>query len=286
MERPLTLLALLTAMAIGCSTTSQEPAPSPEEATGEASLPPLTRLVLVPAGTYRPLYPAANEPAEIERPAFLLEEHPVTNAQYLAFVQAQPRWRRSQVAILMSEANYLSHWADDLNFPVGAADSPVTNVSWFAARAYAHWAGRRLPTLAEWESVGMASETSSFGREEEGYNQRILNWYSRPTPPFPGPVLQESPNYFGVSDMHGLIWEWVGDFNSSLVTGESRGDSGLDRNLFCGSGSIGAADPSDYAAFMRFAFRGSLQGNFTVNNLGFRCAADAAPDEQPNEIQQ
>lgn len=272
-------LLLLGAALWGCSTTSQEASAPLEDVTEEVSVSLLTRLVPIPAGTYRPLYSAPGQPTEISRPSFLLEEHPVTNAQYLAFVEANPRWRKSQVASLMAEANYLSHWSDDLVFPLEAADSPVTNVSWFAARAYAHWAGRRLPTLAEWESVGMSSKTAAFGRDEEGYNQRILNWYSRPTPAFPESVLSHEPNYFGVSDMHGLIWEWVGDFNSSLVTGESRGDSGLDRNLFCGSESIGAADPSDYAAFMRFAFRGSLDGHFTVNNLGFRCAADLVSTE-------
>lgn len=279
------LLLLLGAVVCGCSTTGQDTSSAVEGVEEEVPASLLTRLVPIPAGTYRPLYPAPGEPVGIPRPAFLLEEHPVTNAQYLAFVEANPRWRRTQVAELMAESNYLAHWSDDLIFPEGAADAPVTNVSWFAARAYAHWAGRRLPTLAEWESVGMASETAAYGRDEEGYNQRILNWYSRPTPPFPEPVLSHAPNFFGVSDMHGLIWEWVGDFNSSLVTGESRGDSGLDRNLFCGSSSIGAADPSDYAAFMRFAYRGSLQGRFTVKNLGFRCAADPVSNETTTPTQ-
>lgn len=278
MKRHLPLL-LLGATLFGCSNASQEATSPTEGVKEEVSIPLLTRLVPIPAGTYRPLYSAPGEPTEIPRPAFLFEEHPVTNAQYLAFVEANPRWLKSRVASLMAEANYLHHWSGDFTFAAEAANSPVTNVSWFAARAYAHWAGRRLPTLAEWESVGMSSKTAAFGRDEKGYNQRILNWYSRPTPPFPEAVLSHEPNFFGVSDMHGLIWEWVGDFNSSLSTGESRGDSGLDRNLFCGSGSIGAADPSDYAAFMRFAFRGSLSGHFTVNNLGFRCAADSVSIE-------
>jgi len=59
-----------------------------------------------------------------------------------------------------------------------------------------------------------------------------------------------------------------------LSTGESRGDSSLDQNLFCGSGAAGAVDPSDYAAFMRFAFRGSLKAVYTQANLGFRCASN------------
>jgi sulfatase modifying factor 1 len=49
------------------------------------------------------------------------------------------------------------------------------------------------------------------------------------------------------------------------------------RNLFCGSGALGASSFDDYAAFMRYAFRSSLKAHYTVPNLGFRCAQDHAP---------
>lgn len=287
--RPLMRAACITALLCGCAEPrtqelTQEPESSSqtqvEKSASQQQRPhqavALTRLVPVPAGIHRPLYPGKNEPKEMPVIAFLLEEHAVTNAQYLDFVYANPKWQRSQVRTLFADANYLHHWPADLEVLTESANSPVTNVSWFAARAYAEWIGRRLPTLAEWEYVGAASETSSYGRDDKGYNQHILNWYGRPTPVIPEPVLSYTPNFFGVSDMHGLIWEWVDDFNTALVTGESRGDSGLDRNLFCGSGSIGAADPSDYAAFMRFAFRSSLEAHYTTRNQGFRCAANAA----------
>jgi formylglycine-generating enzyme required for sulfatase activity len=68
-------------------------------------------------------------------------------------------------------------------------------------------------------------------------------------------------------------WEWVENFNTALVTGESRGDTGLERSLFCGAGSIGSANPADYASFMRFAYRSSLKAVYTTKSLGFRCAA-------------
>ena len=83
------------------------------------------------------------------------------------------------------------------------------------------------------------------------------------------------PNFYGTRGLHGLVWEWVDDFNTALVTGESRADSGLDREEFCGAGSIGAKDTTDYAAFMRQALRSSLRANNTTTSLGFRCAKDA-----------
>ncbi|MDF1838040.1 MAG: formylglycine-generating enzyme family protein [Planctomycetota bacterium] len=234
----------------------------------------LTELIAVPQGNHRPMYPGKNEPEVVIVPAFQLEATPVTNAQFLAFVWDQPKWRRGQVKSLFADANYLIHWPSELELPESMLQAPVTNISWFAARAYAKWAGRRLPMLAEWEYVAAASETAKFGRDDPDYNQRILTWYSRPTPIVPSPVGGDPANIYGVYDMHGLIWEWVDDFNTALVTGESRGDSGLDRNLFCGSESVGSADPKDYAAFMRFAFRSSLEAKYTVRNLGFRCATN------------
>lgn len=76
--------------------------------------------------------------------------------------------------------------------------------------------------------------------------------------------------------MHSVIWEWVADFQTAVVTGESRGDSDLERQLFCGAGTAGVAEQErvNYPAFMRSAYRSSLQGYYTVGNLGFRCARD------------
>jgi formylglycine-generating enzyme required for sulfatase activity len=255
------------------------PAPpaSPEPEAIHADPQP-TELVRIPAGRYRSFFPGKDEPDQVAVGAFQLEVHAVTRAQFLRFALANPKWRRSTVKRLFADEKYLKDWASDIDHGEGMADRPVTDVSWFAARAYARWLGRRLPTLQEWEYVAAASETVADAGGEEGYNQRILDWYSVSTPAVLAPVRSTPKNYFGVHDMHGLIWEWVENFNTALVTGESRGDTALERTLFCGGGSIGSADPADYAAFMRFAFRSSLEAAYTVKNLGFRCAT--AGDEK------
>ena len=81
-------------------------------------------------------------------------------------------------------------------------------------------------------------------------------------------------NYWGVYDLHGLVWEWTLDFNSVMVTGESRKGSTGDNNMFCGAAAVGATDLMNYAAFMRYAFRGSVKANYAIKNLGFRCVQD------------
>ncbi len=235
-------------------------------------------MALIPGGTYSPLYKSKVETEPVNVDPFLIDTHPVTNGEFLAFVTANPNWRRSQVKPIFADESYLHHWSDDLELGPYAdkiRDLPVTNVSWFAARAYARWKGQRLPTVSEWELVGLASETHPDGREEAGYYNRILEWYGRPNQPIEKWKPETFRNVYGVYGIHGLVWEWVEDFNTALVTGESRGDSELERSLFCGSGSVNSSNFRDYAAFMRFGFRSSLSASYAIPNLGFRCTKDA-----------
>ncbi len=244
------------------------------------SLPP--GMAHIPDGLYRPLYQASEADratnavdAAVVVPSFFLDRKAVTNADYLDFVQERPKWKRSLAPELFADENYLAHWSDDERpGELAPADVPVVNVSWFAAMAYCRANGKSLPTVAQWERAGAASDRLEYAIDDPEFSRRILQWYASPAD---RPLIERArqadySNLFGVENMHGLIWEWTRDFNTALVTGESRGDSGLQRQLFCGSGSIGAADPRDYPSFMRYAFRSSLEGHYTVGSLGFRCA--------------
>ena len=230
-------------------------------------------MVVIPAGNYAPLLRTTKDAALVPVAAFLLDELPVTNAEFLAFVTANPKWRRSQVSGLFADSSYLEHWTGDLEpgakAPPGA---PVVRVSWFAARAYARWAGKRLPTTAEWELAAGAGYSQLDGRTDEALKRDLYAWLARPVPAVLADAATARPNLHGARGLHGLVWEWVDDFNTAMVTGESRGDTGLERDLFCGAGAVGAKDTTDYAAFMRGALRSSLQAKNTTTALGFRCA--------------
>lgn len=236
-----------------------------------------TELVPIPAGAMTPFYGVGDLQVKVD--PFLLEEHPVTNSQFLKFVLLNPQWRRSQVRRVFAEKNYLAHWDSDISFAPELANRPVTQISWFAARAYSRQLGRRLPTQDEWEWAAQANETSAQGALDPKFRERILTWYSRKTPAMPGLVCSVYQNLYGVWDLHGLIWEWVEDYNTVLVTGDSRGDRELDRQMYCAAGVAGTVDPGDYAAYMRYGFRSSLEPDYAVGNLGFRCAADLAQKE-------
>src|SRR5262249_49803647 len=148
--------------------------------------------------------------------------------------------------------------------PCAAAAAPVVRVSWFAARAFAKAMGKRLPTTAEWERAALAGFSTPEGAKELGFSNAILAWLARPTPGSFAAAGSGRPNFFGVRDLHGLVWEWVEDFNTAMTTGESRADTGLDRTLFCGAGAANARDLTDYPAFMRAGLRSSLRASYTV----------------------
>lgn len=236
---------------------------------------PPVGMVAVPAGVYQPPFGSQTDAKQVPVKAFALDRLPVTNGDFLGFVRANPRWRRSQVKRLFADANYLADWTGDLQPGASSpADSPVTQVSWFAAKAYASWKGKRLPTTSEWELAAAASPTRPDGENDADFQRQIAAWHSAPSPGRLPPVGGGRANCFGVLDLHGLVWEWVSDFNTAMVTGDARGDAGLERRLFCGSGSQSAKNPADYAAFLRFGLRSSLQAPYAVHNLGFRCAQD------------
>jgi formylglycine-generating enzyme len=231
-----------------------------------------TAMVRVPAGNHLPLY--ANAGAHIRVPAFEIDRAPITQKQYLAFVTENPRWTKSRINPAFASAGYLSNWRGDHAF--GAPEDggrPVTQVSWFAARAYCVARGKRLPTTMEWEHVAAASETETDAARDPAFIAEVLRTYGARRTPAP-PVNGTAPNRFGVVHLHDRVWEWTSDFNSVLLGDDSRGASSHDRRLYCAAGAIGATDPGNYPAFLRYGFRAGIEGRTTASNLGFRCARD------------
>lgn len=234
--------------------------------------------VKVGPGTWKPLYPAEGE-EKIDVEPFLLDVRPVTNAEFLAFVSDHPKWRRDKVGSLFADDAYLEHWASasELGDDV-LAEQPVTQVSWWAARAYCEAHGGRLPLEREWELAAMASERQADATKDPKFLATILGWYSQPGSAALRHAGAGPANIWGVRDLHGLVWEWVEDFQASMIVVDNRADGTVDTSLFCGAGAVSAPEKSDYAAFMRISFRSSLEANHAGRNLGFRCAQDLPKD--------
>ncbi|MCK6598015.1 MAG: formylglycine-generating enzyme family protein [Bdellovibrionaceae bacterium] len=231
-------------------------------------------LVFVPSGRMEafwltPVSKKAKKPSSktiIQIREFRMQRYQVTVREFKEFLNSNPEWSKERASGLFKDDYYLS----DLDSAPPKA--PVTFVSWFAARAYCESKGLRLPTTNEWEYVAAASEKNNDANKEESFLRRILNWYAEPQGERLKDIGSIYKNIYGVWDMHGLVWEWVDDFNSNFVTGESREDGSFNKDMFCGAGALSSADKENYAAFMRFAFRSGLKGKSSTWNLGFRCA--------------
>ena len=100
-------------------------------------------IIEIPAGTLQ------MDKTPIPLDAFYMDIHPVTNTQFQAFLHEHPEWRKEQIEDKFHDGNYLANW-NGTDFPDRKAYHPVVYVSWYAARAYTHWVGGRLPTDAEW----------------------------------------------------------------------------------------------------------------------------------------
>ena len=232
-----------------------------------------SKMVSIKGGTYIPLY--GRDSLKVTIDDFQMDIYPVTNKEFLEFVKKKPKWQRSKIKKIFADDNYLIGWASDTILGKNQSlKAPITNVSWFVANDYCDCQGKRLATIDEWEFVAMANETMPDARSLETYNKYILGWYEKPKT-FNNEIGSTFKNYWGVFDLHGLVWEWTSDFNSVLISGESRKDVDNDSDLFCGSAAIGATDLMNYAAFMRYAIRGSVKAKYGLKNLGFRCVKDS-----------
>lgn len=219
-----------------------------------------------------PQGPLPDAAVPVQVGSFALRKTPVTAGEFRAFVVAHPEWQRGLAPTLFVDQRYLIDWRTSVELAAAQdADAPVTNVSWFAAKAFCESERARLPTWLEWEFVAAADADHLDARSDPLWRRRILAWYERPSAARL-PASGGEPNAFGVSDMHGLVWEWVEDFNALFIAGDSRTQGDPDTLKFCGAGAISIVDRDSYAVLMRIALLASLNAVDTTSSLGFRCA--------------
>ena len=273
--------------------------PGPNEIIGNDGAP----MVLIPAGEFQ-MSDHHGDGYSDERPvhavyldAFYMDKYEVTNAQFKKFVEANPEWSKDGIDRKYHDGAYLRDWNGN-NYPEGKGDHPVIWVSWYAAAAYAQWAGKRLPTEAEWERaargtfIGEGNYKRYVWGDEWPPPEGAGNFYSQYIDgyhddyPQTAPVGRFNPNGYGLHDMAGNVWEWCADeYRSSYysispdVIHNPKGPGvpvTFRNNDFTNVNTARVIRGGGWHYYdwglLRVAYRNSDNPDGTYFGIGFRCA--------------
>ncbi|GIP36971.1 hypothetical protein J31TS4_02510 [Paenibacillus sp. J31TS4] len=281
-------------------------------------------MVLIPAGEFlmgnnfrQYGFPKdGEEPVhKVKLDAFYLDTTAVTNAQFREFVQAtkykteaerfgwsfvfrqfvQPSDYHRVISRVPGTSWWIGMYDAYWYCPEGPSstiedrlDHPVVHVTWNDAKAYAKWAGKRLPTEAEWEYAargGLEQQLFPWGNELTPDGKHMCNIWQGVFPEkntardgFLGtaPAKWYDPNGYGLYQVSGNVWEWTADWFSPTYYEESpeyapQGPAKGERRSMRGGSYL---CHKSYCNRYRVAARNSNTPDTSAGNIGFRCAAD------------
>jgi len=272
--------AAVAMLLLGASALESSTGP-PTEVIGKDGAP----MVLVPEGPFPMGVPPGDRDGgrdeyprhEVHLDAYYLDKFEVTNGRYLEFVRATGH--RTPQNEKDASRNL---WHGGL-MPESVTDRPVINVDWHDAEAYCHWAGKRLPTEAEWEKAARGTDDRRFpcGNVEPtpkhlNYSQR---WIGEKTL-MPVGSYEAGKSPFGAYDMAGNVWEWVADWYDPLYYEKSpaRNPKGPDTGTQKVLRSSGWEVETPLVRSFTRVNSDPLNRNAST---GLRCAADAIRPPRP-----
>jgi formylglycine-generating enzyme required for sulfatase activity len=189
---------------------------------------------------------------------FWMDRCPVTNARFLRFLQETGNRKESGVTWLDHNGSRIKKEQSKFTIMPGYDEHPVTGVSWYGARAFAAWDGRkRLPAELEWEKAarGIDGRTFPWGEDRDVKQRANVEGVTGDTTPV-ARYCAGGRSPYGCDDVAGNVWEWTA---SPWAEGGKR--------LVVRGGSWGSDRGS-----ARCAFRGSYGPERRGSYLGFRCA--------------
>jgi formylglycine-generating enzyme required for sulfatase activity len=209
--------------------------------------------------------------------AFYIDKYEVTNEKYAQFLKASKQWVRGNIPAKYDNGKYLTGWSGT-KYPKGEGKLPVTNVNWYAAIAFCHWAEKRLPTEAEWEYAARGGlPAAEFPWGNDPADPKRAN-YGKSGFGKPVRVGSYPANGYGLFDMAGNVWEFTADEwgNYSAadahnpLTGPNIFDS-LNFDLITTRRVIRGGSWGGAPINLRVAYRDSHPPTGSEGFVGFRC---------------
>lgn len=141
--------------------------------------------------------------------SFALDIHPVTNEQFLRFLEFMGGEKdQNYNDLIRLKESRISRMAGKVSIEAGYMKHPVVGVTWYGAVAYAKWAGKRLPTEAEWEIAARGGMENRIYPTGDHIEKSQANFFASDTTP----VMSYMPNAYGLYDMAGNVYEWCHDW--------------------------------------------------------------------------
>ncbi len=250
--------SLLLALAVAAAGVAYWRSLDKREVNGRDGAPAL----LVPAGKFTMGDNEVLPRKEIYLDAFYMDKYEVTTSRFASFLKAT------------GSVNQPEGWETvDLST---RGDRPVVGVTWFEANAYCRWAGRRLPTEAEWEKAARGTDERAFPWGNEMPSSSLatflrkssLDAYKEGLSPVGSHEAGKSP--YGIHDLAGNAYEWVADwFRDGYVAGQTMNPSGPESSQTKVLRGGGWQDPAQRIASTR---RYSGTPTNRADDVGFRCA--------------
>ncbi len=236
-----------------------------------------TEMVAIPGGSY---FRGSNGGNRDEMPrhqihinSFAVDVHPVTNQQFVLFLEhmgGEKDFQNHDLVVLRESR--IRRSSGKLIIESGYAQHPVVGVTWYGAVAYSKWVGKRLPTEAEWEIAARGGQQDATYSTGETIEKSQANFFSSDTTK----VMSYPPNGHGIYDIAGNVYEWCQDWYgyNYYDTSEQEPDQptgpiqGVYRVLRGGCWKSLTED-------LRCSHRHRNNPGTVNSTYGFRCAADS-----------
>jgi len=203
-------------------------------------------------------------------PSFYMDKYEVTNREYKRFVDATGR-----KAPFDAVHNTMYNWKDG-KYRENLDDHPVVLVEWYDADAYCKWAGKRLPTEAEWEKAARGTDGRlwPWGNVFDRFKANTRDFGVRMTMPVGSFPEDASP--YGVMDMAGNVFEWTASWYEGYPESKYKHPLyGMTYRVTRGGSWLSLADPDAYTMS-----RTAQLPDYIHRSVGFRCAMSADKEEK------